>query len=272
MYQLKYACKTQSRKSINTFFHIHFSISNALFEFHSIYLSSQTISLCQQLEKCGVTFLTVHGRTPKQKIKEPSNNDLLREIKQSISIPLIANGDCKTLQDADEMYEKIGCDGVMAARGILTNPTLFSGKYKSTPIECLQEWLDIGMAADDRITFSCFHHHFTFMMEKVLRRRQKVIFNAFTQRQQMLDYLADEFDIRPHPINVPENTICIYDERNYRDRIKKLNIEEKMQSQYNAENSLGKFFMEKLNDDDNSNENSDCDDDNFMQTNMFDIV
>lgn len=66
-----------------------------------------------------MTFLTVHGRTPSQKIAEPSNNDFLREVKQSISVPLIANGDCKSLDDADEMHRLIGCDGVMAARGIL---------------------------------------------------------------------------------------------------------------------------------------------------------
>lgn len=120
---------------------------------------SQTINLCRQLEKCGVTFLTVHGRTPSQRTKEPSNPDFIHEVKQSISIPLIANGDCMSLDDANEMYEKINCDGVMAARGILANPTLFSGRYESTPIECVQEWINIGEAAGDRLNFHNYHHH-----------------------------------------------------------------------------------------------------------------
>lgn len=108
-----------------------------------------------------MTFLTVHGRTPSQKIKEPSNAEFLREIKHSISVPLIANGDCKSLQDANEMHDKIKCDGVMAARAILANPTLFSGEFESTPLECVQEWINLGAAAGDRIVFQNFHHHLT---------------------------------------------------------------------------------------------------------------
>lgn len=229
----------------------------------------KTISLCQQLEKCGATFLTVHGRTPSQKIGQPSDNELLRQIKQSISIPLIANGDCKSLQDADDMFETIGCDGVMAARAILTNPTLFSGKYETTPIECVQEWLNIGAAAGENIAFQFFHHHFTFMMEKMLRKRQRAVFNSFTRRQPMYDYLDEMFDLRPQPIDVPENITCVYDETNYRNRMNELNIEKTRRSknQYSSENTPGKFFLEKVNDD---LDTSDCDDAEFP-TNLFDI-
>lgn len=227
------------------------------------------------MEKCGVTFITVHGRTPSQKIKIPSDNDLLHEVKQSISIPLIANGDCKSLADADTMFEKIGCDGVMAARSILANPTLFSGKYDNTPIECVQEWLNLGAAAGDQIQFQFFHHHFTFMMEKLLRSKQRAIFNSFKKRQQVYDYLNDEFNIKPQPIDVPENIVCMYDETKYRNRIRDLKIEEfNRLNQYSSENTPGKFFLEKTSETHNDDDDDDCDASSFefMQTNMFNIT
>lgn len=220
--------------------------------------------------------MSIHGRTPSQRISEPSDNELLREIKQSISIPLIANGDCKMLADADRMYQIIGCDGVMAARGILSNPTLFSGQYDTTPIECVQNWLNICTEADDQIAFSFFHHHLTFMMEKILRRKQRAIFNSFTRRHQVYDYLADVLDLRPQPIDIPPNITCIYDERNYRKRISELNIEKskRTRDEYSSENTPGKFFLEKTNEsgkncDDNETDNDDV---KFFQTNLFDIT
>lgn len=246
--------------------------STFLKQISALAFDRRTISLCQQLEKCGVTFLTVHGRTPSQKIAEPSNNEFLREIKQSISIPLIANGDCKSKSDADEMHRIIGCDGVMSARGILSNPTLFSGKYDSTPLECVQEWINICAATDQQIVFQFFHHHLTFMMEKLVQKRQRVILNSFTQRQQVYDYLDDRFGLRPQPIDIPDNIECIYDESNYLDRVNELKIKaaaEKARNQYNAENSLGKFFLEKAS---NDIDDCDCDDGEFLQTNMFDII
>lgn len=234
-------------------------------------MNRQTINLCQQMEKCGVTFLTVHGRTPSQKIAEPSNNEFLREIKQSISVPLIANGDCKSLEDADEMHRIIGCDGVMTARGILANPTLFSGKYNTTPVECVQEWLNICHAAGEQIVFPVFHHHLTFMMEKLIKRRQRATFNSFSRRQQVYDFLDAEFDIRPQPIDIPDNIACIYDDTHFRNRLNDLKMEEEKQKRerYDTEKNLGKFFLEKAKE---NLDDSDCDVGELLQTNMFDII
>lgn len=196
--------------------------------------------------------------------------DALREVRQSLSIPVIANGHCKTLQDADNMFEKVGCDGVMAANGILLNPTMFAGKQKITPIGCLQDWLDIGTAAAENITFQCFHHHFSFMMEKVIKRRERAVFNSFSRKQQVLDYFADKFDIRPQPIDVPENICCTYDETNFRDRMDVLNAQENANKRYDAESSLGRFFMDRSEQDQCSADEDD--DDTILGTNIFDIA
>lgn len=68
------------------------------------------------LEATGITFLTVHGRTAAEKTNVPVHKDALREIKQSLSIPMVANGDIFTLDDAKDMYSTTGCDGKYAAK------------------------------------------------------------------------------------------------------------------------------------------------------------
>jgi hypothetical protein len=74
-------------------------------------LFRQSIELCRTLENAGVSFLTVHARTPVQRY-QPINEDALREIKYSVRVPLIANGDVKDLSVAKLLHEKTDCDGV----------------------------------------------------------------------------------------------------------------------------------------------------------------
>lgn len=75
----------------------------------------------------------------------------------------------------------------MAARGILTNPALFAGHY-ITPLACVQDWVTISTATTP---FQCFHHHLVFMLEKVLPKSERLIFNVIKTKQLVLDFLAD---------------------------------------------------------------------------------
>lgn len=147
----------------------------------------QSIELCRTLENAGVSFLTVHARTPVQRY-QPINEDALREIKYSIRVPLIANGDVKDLSVAKLLHEKTDCYGVMAARGILTNPALFAG-YPITPLACVQDWVTISTTTGT--SFQCFHHHLVFMLEKVLPKSERLIFNVIKTKELVLDFLAE---------------------------------------------------------------------------------
>jgi tRNA-dihydrouridine synthase len=85
----------------------------------------------------------VHGRTRHQKSTEPVNFEGIKLVKESINVPVIANGSIFSTKDADEMYEKTGVDGVMSARGLLQNPALFAG-YETTPWECIEvRWITL---------------------------------------------------------------------------------------------------------------------------------
>jgi hypothetical protein len=76
----------------------------------------------------------------------------------------------------------------MAARGILTNPALFAG-YSTTPLACVQDWVTISMAMET--PFQSFHHHLVFMLEKVLPKSERLIFNVIRTKELVLDFLAE---------------------------------------------------------------------------------
>ena len=83
-------------------------------------------------------------------------------------------------------YYYLGCDGVMAAQGLLNNPAMFEG-YTFTPIQCVQDWLNI--CDEYNFHFTPFHNHLIYMLAKVLSRPEKRIFNALKTRDEVTDFL-----------------------------------------------------------------------------------
>ncbi|XP_038210339.1 tRNA-dihydrouridine(20a/20b) synthase [NAD(P)+]-like [Zerene cesonia] len=148
----------------------------------------KTITMCQQMEKCGVDFLTVHGRTPTQKNSEPIHVESMKTVLSTLSIPIIANGGVKTLDEAEQLYEVLKCDGVMSASGILSNPAMFSGET-ITPMSCIMAWMNLKNISGDRISFQCYHHHLVFMLEKLLSKKQKQVFNYLSTFKDVDDYI-----------------------------------------------------------------------------------
>jgi len=82
-----------------------------------------------RLEKIGVKAITLHPRTTKQMFTKEANWELIKELKESISIPVIGNGDVKSVNDYIEIKEKTNCDAVMIARASLGNPWIFLDIY-----------------------------------------------------------------------------------------------------------------------------------------------
>jgi nifR3 family TIM-barrel protein len=78
------------------------------------------------LQQAGVSAIFIHGRTKEQMYAPPADLESIRLVKQSVTIPVIGNGDINCAEDAKTMFEKTGCDGVMIGRGALGNPFIFS--------------------------------------------------------------------------------------------------------------------------------------------------
>jgi nifR3 family TIM-barrel protein len=88
----------------------------------------------QAVERAGGKAVSLHGRTRVQMYEGKANWDIIREVKQSLGIPLIGNGDVETPEDAKRMLEETGCDGVMIGRAALGNPWMIyqTVKYLQT--------------------------------------------------------------------------------------------------------------------------------------------
>ncbi len=83
------------------------------------------VEMAKALESSGASAVAVHGRTRNQMYSGKADWNIIREVKNAVKIPVIANGDVNDLKSCIDMYEKTGCDLVMIGRGSYGNPFVF---------------------------------------------------------------------------------------------------------------------------------------------------
>lgn len=84
------------------------------------------VEIAKIIEEAGAAAVAVHGRTREQYYSGKADWDIIRQVKEAVSIPVIGNGDVTSPQKADELVRQTGCDGIMIARGAQGNPWIFS--------------------------------------------------------------------------------------------------------------------------------------------------
>lgn len=101
--------------------------------------SVNAVEIAKIIEAAGASAVAVHGRTREQYYSGKADWDIIRQVKEAVSIPVIGNGDISNPADAKRLMEETGCDGIMIGRGVQGNPWLFHQ---------INMYLDTGIIAD----------------------------------------------------------------------------------------------------------------------------
>ena len=110
------------------------------------------LSLARKLENAGVSAIALHARTRSQMYEGHSDWEHIRLLKENLSIPVIGNGDVKTVEDYIRMKGETGCDAVMIGRGLVGNPFLIKeiSKY-------LENKETVSISNDDKLNYCLIH-------------------------------------------------------------------------------------------------------------------
>lgn len=84
------------------------------------------VEIAKIVEEAGASAVAVHGRTREQYYSGKADWDIIRQVKETLSIPVIGNGDILSAQDVQKMKQQTGCDGFMIGRGAQGNPWIFA--------------------------------------------------------------------------------------------------------------------------------------------------
>lgn len=87
--------------------------------------SVNAVEIARIIEESGGAAVAVHGRTREQYYSGQADWDIIRQVKEAVSIPVIGNGDVDSPQKAEAMFRETGCDGVMIGRACRGNPWIF---------------------------------------------------------------------------------------------------------------------------------------------------
>lgn len=129
-----------------------------------------TINLVKLIESCGVSAIAVHGRTKDQRPKHENNIEVLRKIAETISIPLIANGESNNIKTYDDMMKfriESKASSVMIARAAMLNPGIFRNMKISDNVS---ESADIRQVVEEYLKFCVIYDNHPSNVKYSLQR------------------------------------------------------------------------------------------------------
>ncbi|XBW37111.1 hypothetical protein QEN19_002689 [Hanseniaspora menglaensis] len=161
---------------------------------------NQTVELCQRLHSAGADWISIHGRGKNTRSSQPCNFEAIKYIRNHLpeTFPVVANGDCFSLADVKTIAQKCNVQGVMAVRGVLNNPAMFSG-YDYTPWKAIE--LIVHYSVEYGLHFALLQHHLHCMLSNSSpkpnsKTLKKLMDNEIKSTFDIIDYLDTHFKLK----------------------------------------------------------------------------
>ncbi|KAH0789684.1 tRNA-dihydrouridine(16/17) synthase [NAD(P)(+)]-like [Histomonas meleagridis] len=147
--------------------------------------SNLTIQYAKQLQECGVSVIEIHGRFQQRDKKAEVLTNIIKDVVQSLDIPVIANGGICSLEDAEKMFSETGAAGVMVGQALLSDPTKFDPNGQKPLKEFSIEYLEIAKKYPEIGFFYLRKHFYNFFAEIIKKNPgiEKEIGEAETYEQ-----------------------------------------------------------------------------------------
>ncbi|MBR2744834.1 MAG: tRNA dihydrouridine synthase DusB [Clostridia bacterium] len=166
------------------------------------------VQMAKIAERAGAAAITIHGRTRSEFYAGKADWEIIKEVKESVNIHVIGNGDVRNSADAKEMFETTGVDGIMIGRGALGNPWIFeqikselnNETFSITSKEKLNlilEHLDLEIKdKTERVAIMEMRKHIGWYIKNTKdasKIRDRI--NQITDRQELIDTLVEYFKL-----------------------------------------------------------------------------
>eukprot|EP01107_Rhizomastix_libera_P016770 TRINITY_DN7187_c0_g1_i2.p1 TRINITY_DN7187_c0_g1~~TRINITY_DN7187_c0_g1_i2.p1 ORF type:complete len:251 (-),score=49.72 TRINITY_DN7187_c0_g1_i2:25-777(-) len=156
------------------------------------YSPEKTVELARRAEHAGARYIAVHGRTQSMKDFDTPNYDMVKLVRESVSIPVIYNGGVQDFEMALKAKQLTGCRGIMVGNGLLRNPALFQGS-KTTPAECISEWMTLGQMQN--VPFPIYQKHLGAMCHTRLCKTERHHLNSLLSMVDCNQYVQQKLSI-----------------------------------------------------------------------------
>ena len=165
------------------------------------------VEIAKIAEKSGISAITVHGRTRSEFYTGKADWDIIKQVKESVSIPVIGNGDVIDEESALEMFKETNVDGIMIGRGTFGNPWIFreiihyleTGEKLPKPtneekLEVIKQHIDLAVKEKGEIAVKELRKHiawYTKNLKNSSEFRNKI--NTIEQEDELINYIDEYF-------------------------------------------------------------------------------